>query len=143
MLGRVAAHTERSRSPAYTLLLAIAADPEQAAQALAEGADLVDTTAATPESLAVIRASPAGPLLWTGSPADPVDADQLAADGTGAGRTEADGMEARVVAVAAISTWLGAPVIRTRHTRAVRRAIDMTASIAGRRPPALTIRGLA
>ena len=96
-----------------------------------------------PVSLAGTRAPRAGPLLGTGSPADPVDADQLAADGTEAGRTEADGMEARVVAVAAISTWLGAPVIRTRHTRAVRRAIDMTASIAGRRPPALTIRGLA
>jgi hypothetical protein len=35
------------------------------------------------------------------------------------------------------------PVIRSRHTRAVRRAIDMTLVIAGTRPPARTIRGLA
>jgi dihydropteroate synthase len=60
-----------------------------------------------------------------------VDADRLA------------DTQATAVAVAAISTWLGAPVIRTRHTRAVRRAIDMTASIAGTRVPARTIRGLA
>jgi hypothetical protein len=50
---------------------------------------------------------------------------------------------AAVVAAAAILTWLGAPAVRTRHVVAVRRAIDMTGSIAGTRPPALTTRGLA
>jgi hypothetical protein len=118
-------------SPAPTLLLGIAADTGQATQALADGADLVDASAATQQAHAAIRASAAGRALWTGTPADPVDADRL------------EGSQASAVAVAAISTWLGAPIIRTRHTRAVRRAIDMTASIAGRRPPALTIRGLA
>jgi dihydropteroate synthase len=48
-----------------------------------------------------------------------------------------------VVAAAAIGTWLGMPVIRSRHTRAARRAIDMTLVIAGTRPPARTLRGLA
>jgi hypothetical protein len=129
----VAAHTERSGRPERTLLLAIAADPEQAAQALAGGADLIDASGATPESLAVIGASPAGAVLWDGSPAAPVDADHVAPDDRVAG----------AVAVAAISTWLGAPAVATRHVRAVRRAIDMTASNAGRRPPALTVRGLA
>jgi hypothetical protein len=122
---------KRPGSPAPTLLLGIAADTGQAAQALADGADLVDASAATQQAHAAIRASVAGRALWTGTPADPVDADRL------------EGSQASAVAVAAISTWLGAPIIRTRHTRAVRRAIDMTASIAGRRPPALTIRGLA
>lgn len=129
----MAAHTERSGLPERTLLLAIADDPEQAAQALAGGADLIDASAATPESLAVIRTGPAGAGLWAGSPASPVNADHVAPDGRAAS----------AVAVAAISTWLGAPVVATRHVRAVRRAIDMTASIAGIRPPALTVRGLA
>jgi dihydropteroate synthase len=72
-------------------------------------------------------------MLWTGSPAA-VDADSAAGD---------TGSLAAVVAAAAISAWLGAPVIRTRHVAPVRRAIDMTASIAGSRLPALTTRGLA
>ena len=72
-------------------------------------------------------------MLWAGSPAGPLDIDLQVADAT----------QAKVAALAAISTWLGAPVIRTRHTRVARRAIDMAASIAGTRPPALTVRGLA
>jgi hypothetical protein len=127
----VPAHRKRPGSPVRTLLLGIAADPEQATQAIADGADLIDASAATYQAHAAIRASAAGRALWTGTPADPVDADRLA------------DTQATAVAVAAISTWLGAPVIRTRHTRAVRRAIDMTASIAGTRVPARTIRGLA
>jgi dihydropteroate synthase len=66
----------------------------------------------------------------------------VAVPGGGAG-TAADTPVAAVIAVAAISTWLGAAAVRTRHVREVRRAIDMTASIAGTRPPALTTRGLA
>ena len=129
----MAAHAVSSHPAARTLLLGIATSPEQAAQALAEGADLVDASAASPASLAAIRASQPGGVLWAGSPAGPLDIDLLVADAT----------QAKVAALAAISTWLGAPVIRTRHTRAARRAIDMAASIAGTRPPALTVRGLA
>ncbi len=51
--------------------------------------------------------------------------------------------EAGIVAVAALSSWLGARVVRTRHPVPVRRALDMTASVRGTRRPARTIRGLA
>ena len=138
----MARHTERGGPPLPTLLLGAGADPQQAAQARAEGADLIDVRAATPGALAANRASlPAG-LLWTGPPGDPVDADRLAAT---AGTADPAGQAppAAVIATAAVCTWLGVPLVRSRHTRAVRRAIDMTASIAGRRPPSRAIRGLA
>ena len=131
----MARHTERGGQRLPTLLLGVGADSEQAAQARAEGADLVDVRAASPAALAAIRASLPGDGLWAGLPGDPVDADRLAAAVARSG--------AAVIATAAVCTWLGAPVIRSRHTRAVRRAIDMTTSIAGRRPPSRTIRGLA
>ena len=137
----MARHTERGGQPFPTLLLGAGADPRQAAEAKAEGADLIDVRAASPGALAAIRASlPAG-VLWAGPPGDPVDADQLAAraatvDPAGQPRPAA------VIATAAVCTWLGVPLVRSRHTRAVRRAIDMTASIAGRRPPSRTVRGL-
>ncbi|HEY7361783.1 MAG TPA: hypothetical protein VH642_13285 [Streptosporangiaceae bacterium] len=128
--------------PPPTLLLGVGADPQQAARARAEGADLIDVRGATPGALAAIRASlPAG-VLWTGTGADPLDADRLAAAGAGPGRAGRV-TPAAVIATAAVCTWLGAPVVRSRHTRAVRRAIDMTTSIAGRRPPSRTVRGLA
>ena len=146
--------------PPPVLLLGVGADPRQAAQARAEGADLIDVRDATRGALAAIRASlPAG-VLWTdprpepldGGPpharpphARPLDADQLAAR-AGAGRRAAAAepvTPAAVIATAAVCAWLGAPVVRSRHTRAVRRAIDMTASIAGHRPPSRAVRGLA
>ena len=119
-----------------TLLLGVGADPQQAAKARAEGADLIDVRGATRGALAATRASlPAG-VLWTDQRTDPLDADELAAEAGAAGR-------AAVIATAAVCTWLGAPVVRSRHTRAVRRSIDMTASIAGHRPPSHAVRGLA
>lgn len=59
-----------------------------------------------------------------------------AAPGAGAGEVSA------VVAVAAVSAWLGVAAVRTRHVPQVRRALDMTASIKGIRPPAWTVRAL-
>jgi dihydropteroate synthase len=59
--------------------------------------------------------------------------------GSGAGIVDASG----IVAIAALSAWLGARAVRTRYPAPVRRALDMTASIQGTRPPALTVRGLA
>jgi hypothetical protein len=50
---------------------------------------------------------------------------------------------AREAAVAAVCAWLGVSVIRTRHVTEVRRSVEMTESILGRRPPAGTLRGLA
>jgi hypothetical protein len=125
--------TQPGGPPPQTLLLGVGADPEQAALARAEGADLIDVRGATPGALAAIRASLPADMLWTAPRADPLDADKLAAAAT----------SAAVIATAAVCTWLGAPVVRSRHTRAVRRAIDMTASIAGRRPPSHAVRGLA
>jgi hypothetical protein len=144
--------TQPGGPPPQTLLLGVGADPQQAALARAEGADLIDVRGATPGALAAIRASlPAG-VLWTDPRADPLDADKLAAtaarqsgavQGGGAAGPAGRATPAAVIATAAVCTWLDAPVVRSRHTRAVRRAIDMTASIAGRRPPAHTVRGLA
>ena len=50
---------------------------------------------------------------------------------------------AGIEAAAAVCVWLGASVLRTRHVAEVRRCADMTESIAGRRPPAWAVRGLA
>lgn len=50
---------------------------------------------------------------------------------------------AGIVAIAAVSSWLGARAVRTRHPLQVRRALDMTASVRGIRPPARAVRGLA
>jgi hypothetical protein len=138
----VARHTERGGQPLPTLLLGVGADPQEAAQARAEGADLIDVRAAIPGALAAIRASLPGDALWAGPPGDLVDADRLAAR---AGTADPAGQPrpAAVIAAAAVCTWLGVPLVRSRHIRAARRAIDMTASIAGRRPPSRTIRGLA
>ena len=183
----------RQTLPPPTLLLAVGADPQRAAKALAEGADLIDVRGAAPGALAAIRASlPAG-VLWTGSrtdrldtdpldanppdanpqdaskldanppdanpqdagkldanplDAEPLDADLLAARAGGERRAAAEDpagqvTPAAVIATAAVCTWLGAAGIWSRHTRAVRRAIDMTTSIAGHRPPSRTVRGLA
>jgi dihydropteroate synthase len=138
----VVRHTERGGQPLPTLLLGVGADPEQAAEARAEGADLIDVRAATPGALAAIRASLPGDVLWAGPPGDVADADRLAAR-TGTADPAGQVRPAAVIATAAVCTWLGVPLVRSRHTRAARRAIDMTASIAGRRPPARAVRGLA
>ncbi|HYB86657.1 MAG TPA: hypothetical protein VEC76_07395 [Streptosporangiaceae bacterium] len=135
-------HTEHAGQPRpqpRTLLLGVGADPQQAALARSEGADLVDVGAAAPGALVAIRAILPAATAWTGPPGHPLDVDRLAA----AGGAAAGDPPAAVIATAAVCTWLGAPMVRSRHTRAVRRAIDMTESIAGRRLPARTIRGLA
>jgi dihydropteroate synthase len=146
---------------APTVLLAPADGVEQAGRVLAEGADVLDVSGCAAADVAAIEARYPDVPLWAGragrslgTPGPPgpgalVDADLVAA-GEAAGAGEAgDATDAgkppvaAVVAVAAISTWLGAAAVRTTHVRAVRRAIDMAATIAGTRPPALTTRGLA
>jgi hypothetical protein len=69
---------------------------------------------------------------------DPAGSGALAAAGSGALAAGAG-----IVALAAVSSWLGARAVRTRHPLQVRRALDMTASIRGIRPPARAVRGLA
>ncbi|MGH3188275.1 MAG: hypothetical protein ACRDPY_39465 [Streptosporangiaceae bacterium] len=53
------------------------------------------------------------------------------------------GLLAGVEAVAAVCGWLGVSVVKTRHVAEVRRALDMTETIRGTRPPSWTVRGLA
>ena len=90
---------------------------------------MIDGSGLTDQDVAALRARHPGLRLWHGSPAA-TDADQA-------------GTQAAVIATAAVLAWLGTPAIRTRHVLPVRRAIDMTCSIAGTRLPALTTRGLA
>ena len=115
--------------PVPAILVAAVAAPAEADQAIAAGADMIDSSGLTEEDVAALRTRHPGLRLWRGSPAA-ADADHA---GTPAG----------VVATAAVLAWLGTPAIRTRHVLPVRRAIDMTCSIAGTRLPALTTRGLA
>jgi hypothetical protein len=139
MLGCVTVHASpsggalRGARPAPALVTPVTAVGE-ADRAIAEGADLIDVTGVAEPEVAAIRARHGAERLWTGSPAA-VDADGVAA--------RVAGSPAAVVAAAAVSSWVGAPAIRTRHVVPVRRAIDMTLSIAGDRLPALTTRGLA
>jgi hypothetical protein len=127
---------------------------EEASRVLGAGADLLDVTGCEPRAAAAIRARYPGEVwpgeVWPGAPAAAIPAESgppgpaaLVDADLAAARDGGDAPVAAVIAVAAVSTWLAAAAIRTRHVREVRRAIDMTATIAGRRPPALTIRGLA
>jgi len=88
-----------------------------------------------------------------------VDVDRaagLAARHSAADRDQADGGHADpepagfgltavagIVALAALSSWLGARAVRTSYPAGVRQALDMTGSVRGIRPPARTVRGLA
>jgi hypothetical protein len=111
------------------ILVAAAGSAAEADHAIAAGADMIDGGGLTEQDVAALRARHPGLRLWHGSPAA-TDADHA-------------GTAAAVVATAALLAWLGTPAIRTRHVLPVRRAIDMTCSIAGTRLPALTTRGLA
>jgi hypothetical protein len=70
-----------------------------------------------------------------------VDADRAAE--LAAGQPGGEAAVAGIVAIAALSSWLGAAVVATRHPLPVARALQMAASIQGTRPPARTVRGLA
>ena len=128
--GQAASGAHR-RPPA---LLTPVSDVTETGHAIAAGADLIDVTGLPGQTVAAIRARHPGARIWTGSPAA-LDADSIAADSVDP--------VAAATAAAAIGTWLGAEVIRTRHVVPVRRAIAMTLSISGDRLPALTTRGLA
>ena len=136
MLGRVTGHIPRRPAPATgpppgpAVLIAAVSTAAQADRAIAAGADMIDAAGLSDQAVAAIRARHPGVWLWEGSPGA-VDVDSLRAMPVAA-----------VVARAAVLTWLGTPAIRTRHVLPVRRAIDMTSSIAGTRLPSLTTRGL-
>ncbi|MEU8381594.1 hypothetical protein [Streptosporangium sp. NPDC048865] len=63
-------------------------------------------------------------------------------DGGDAAARERDA-EAAELTAASICAWAGARVFRTDRAGQVRLAVEMTDALAGRRPPALTRRGLA
>ena len=122
--------------PGPPILIAAVSTAAEAGPAIAAGADMIDATGLSDQAAAAIRARDPGARLWAGSPA--------AADADGSGMTTSGPATpvAAAVARAAVLTWLGTPAIRTRHVLPVRRAIDMTSSIAGTRLPSLTTRGL-
>ena len=122
-------------APGPAVLIAAVSTAAQAGPAIAAGADMIDATGLSDQAVAAIRARHPGVPLWTGSPAA-VDADSAVP--ASAQTTPI----AAVVARAAVLTWLGTAAIRTRYVLPVRRAIDMTSSIAGTRLPSLTTRGL-
>jgi hypothetical protein len=125
----VTGHRPRGPAPAagLTVLIAAVTTAAEAGPAITAGADMIDVTGLSDRAVAAIRARHPGVRLWAGSPA----------------AVDADGHSpAAAVARAAVLTWLGTPAIRTRHVLPVRRAIDMTSSIAGTRLPSLTTRGL-
>ena len=128
-IPRRAAPAASSR-PVPAVLIAAVGTAAQADRAIAAGADMIDAAGLSDQAVAAIRARHPGVRLWEGSPGA-VDVDSLRAMPVAA-----------VVARAAVLTWLGTPAIRTRHVLPVRRAIDMTSSIAGTRLPSLTTRGL-
>ena len=76
--------------------------------------------------------------------AEPAQVPALAAEGWAVlvNADTGDG-EPGAVAIAAVSAWAGARVVRTRNVAAVRQGIDMVESIRGTRPPARATRGLA
>jgi hypothetical protein len=115
--------------PGRTILVAVVGTVAEADLAIAAGADMIDGSGLSDQAMAALRTRHPGLRLWAGSP-HAVDAGQ------------APESPAAVVATAAVLTWLGSPAIRTRHVLPVRRAIDMTSSIAGTRLPSLTTRGL-
>ena len=119
--------------PGPAVLIAAVSTAAEADRAIAAGADLIDAAGLSDQAMAAIRAIHPRAQLWTGSPA------AVGADAGADGRTMP---VAAAVARAAVLTWLGTPAIRTRHVLPVRRAIDMTSSIAGTRLPSLTTRGL-
>lgn len=127
--------------PGPAVLIAAVSTAAEAGRAIAAGADMIDAAGLSDQAMAAIRARHPRVRLWAGSPAA-VGADSAVVVG---GAEAAGGRAmpvAAVVARAAVLTWLGTPAIRTRHVLPVRRAIDMTSSIAGTRLPSLTTRGL-
>ena len=118
--------------PAGRLLVSV--PPQLVQQAVQAGwAPLVDVDRAAARAAADCR------------PAEPPPVGAANGDEAGYGSADGDGADqlAGIVAMAALSSWLGAAVVRTHHPVPVRRALDMAASIRGLRPPARTVRGLA
>ncbi len=144
------------------------ADPAAAQAACAAGAGLIDdpSGAAGPALAGTVARHGAGlvcaPDAVSRALALGVRADGLLVTDRAAGPREATRRTARLAAAgppvlvrlpdsplagaalttAALAAWLGARVFLTGDPAATRQALDMVASIAGHRPPAVAVRGL-
>lgn len=119
----------------------VATEPPGVAAALAAGWEVVaDVDPPQPVTSGILPVQAAAAAQITprqqNGTAAAGDVDEASAAG------EADEVSA-AVAAAAVCAWLGVAAVRTRHIGEVRRALDMTASIRGLRPPAWAVRGLA
>ncbi|HUK71852.1 MAG TPA: hypothetical protein VLW50_24315 [Streptosporangiaceae bacterium] len=128
-----------------------AIDPGVIVCADAPGADVTrDPCIAQRTGATLLRPGPAAgpsgagggrePVLITGTPAD---VGRLSAAGWAVLVDVDTGELAGTLAVAAVCTWLGARIVRTKHIAAVRQAVEMVESIRGTRAPSWTRRGLA
>jgi len=79
-------------------------------------------------------------LAAVASPAPPAPSGDLGEAGEAARERDAEAAE---LTAASICAWAGARAFRTNRVEQVRLAVEMTDALAGRRPPALTRRGLA
>ncbi|MBB2913504.1 hypothetical protein FHS43_004808 [Streptosporangium becharense] len=118
------------------------------AHSLAEVEELVragHTVVVTPATLAAAALSAAGAHGTTPAGARKTDpAGAGGAGSAGAGEIDPAGVdEAAELTAASVCAWAGARVFRTARPDQVRLAVEMADSLAGRRPPALTRRGLA
>ncbi|MGO9294813.1 MAG: hypothetical protein ACLP52_13225, partial [Streptosporangiaceae bacterium] len=164
LLCRGAGAAAASGLPAGQIVVtALPGSPAARAAVLAGWATLVDADQAAAAAQAAAAVIPAGPALagpalagtalagtaLAGTALAGTAPDGTALAGTALAGTAPDGADAdpaavaAVAAIAAISSWLEVTFVATRDVRAVRRALDMTASVRGTRPPARTVRGLA
>lgn len=156
----------RDRHPG--LIIAVeTGDPGTAEAACAAGADLIDDPSgrgadAVAESAArhgaglvcapgaveralALGVRPEGVLV--AEPAGPREATRRAAELAAGGhpvlvRLPEPSPTGAALATAALSAWLGARVFRAHEVATARQTLDMVASIAGRRPPAVALRGM-
>ncbi|GLW07493.1 hypothetical protein Misp01_26230 [Microtetraspora sp. NBRC 13810] len=121
------------------------ADPAGPGWAEARSIAELETLVREGRTVAVTPAALATAALATAAGRAARDAEEAGAgNAEGAGEAGgADDAEAAEIAVACVCAWLGARVFRTARPEQVRMALRMTESLAGRRPPALTRRGLA
>ena len=118
---------------------AVLVDADRAAAQLSRG----ESAGSAPAGSAPAGSAPGGSAPGGSAPGGSAPAEEAPAGSGPTGGERAEQDQAGIVAMAALSSWLGAAVVRTRHPVPVRRALDMAASIRGVRPPARTVRGLA
>jgi hypothetical protein len=128
----------------------LAAARATGAMAMCAGIEAASASELPASSVLVVVPPALVPQVCQAGWAAVVDADDAAAQAQGApGRADGGDTgghvedDVSVLAIAAIASWLGAAAVRTHLIGQVRRALDMTASIRGLRPPERAVRGLA